>query len=326
MVKVQNIALLTSGGDSPGMNACVRAIVRASIYHGLNAYGVIDGFNGLIKDEMKLLSYDDVSYILQKGGTVLGTARCKEFHQKEFRQQAFENLKSRGVDALIVIGGDGSFTGARLLAEETGVAVIGIPATIDNDIFGTDYCIGFDTAMNNIIDAVDKIRDTASSHHRVFLVEVMGNNSGMLALHTAAACGAEEVFMPEKQEDLEEFSVKIQRALDANKSSIIIVAEGDEFGGAAEIFNYLKEKGMTERVRISVLGHLQRGGTPTYIDRLYSTLYGEHAVVSLLKGKSGLMIGHKNGELVEVDMAETGREVEPKNMDYLKLIRKLSVY
>ncbi|NOQ73790.1 MAG: 6-phosphofructokinase [Crocinitomix sp.] len=326
MLKIQNIAVLTSGGDSPGMNACIRSITRAAIYHEIGVYGVIDGFNGLIKNEFKPLSYHDVSNILQRGGTILGTARCKEFLDPDQRKIAYTNLKQLNIDALIVIGGDGSFKGASIFSQEFDLPIIGIPGTIDNDINGTDYTIGFDTALNNIVQAIDKIRDTASSHHRVFLVEVMGNNSGILALNAAAASGAEEVFMPERQEDLTLFEDKIKRALAANKSSIIVIAEGDQIGGAKEVYEYLKQKGLTDKVRVSVLGHLQRGGSPSFKDRLNATLFGEQAIVLLLQGKSNLMISITNGKVTSQNLAIAEKATQPKNMDYLKLIRKLSVY
>jgi 6-phosphofructokinase 1 len=326
MVKVQNIAVLTSGGDSPGMNAAIRAVVRSCVYHNINAYGVIDGFNGLISDQLIPLGYDDVSNILQRGGTILGTARCKEFHEAAQRNIAYDNLKRRNIDGLVVIGGDGSFKGASIFSKEFNIPVIGIPGTIDNDINGTDYTIGFDTAMNTIIHAVDNIRDTASSHHRVFLVEVMGNNSGVLALNTAVSSGAEEVFMPEKKEDLLEIHEKIARAVKANKSSIIIVAEGDQVGGAKEVFNYLQEFGLADKLRVSILGHIQRGGSPSYLDRLYATLFGEEAVACLIKGRSNLMIGVQEGRVVACDLLISQQPYQIKNMHYLKLIRKLSVY
>jgi 6-phosphofructokinase 1 len=326
MVKLQNIAVLTSGGDSPGMNACIRAVIRSCVYHKINGFGILDGFNGLIKDQFIPMGYDDVSNILQRGGTILGTARCKEFHDPAWRKVAFENLKKRNIDGLVIIGGDGSFKGASLLSEEYNIPVIGIPGSIDNDINGTDYAIGFDTAMNTIIRAVDNIRDTASSHHRVFLVEVMGNNSGVLALNTAVSSGAEEVFMPEKKEDLEEIREKIDRAVHANKSSIIIVSEGDQVGGAKEVFNYLQQFGLADKLRVSVLGHIQRGGSPTYQDRLYATLFGEEAVASLLQGKSNLMIGVQNGNVMSCNLSVSQQPYQIKNMHYLKLIRKLSVY
>ncbi|WP_027421554.1 6-phosphofructokinase [Crocinitomix catalasitica] len=326
MIKVQNIAVLTSGGDAPGMNACIRSVVRAAIYHGIGAFGVHDGFNGLINNNIVPLLYDDVSNILQRGGTILGTARSKDFRAKEFREVAHQNLKDRNIDALIVIGGDGSFKGMKTFSEEFDFPVIGIPATIDNDINGTDYAIGFDTALNNIIDAVDKIRDTASSHHRVFLVEVMGNNSGVLALHAAAASGAEEVFIPERQEDLLEFKGKIARAVNAKKSSIIIVSEGDGMGGAKEIYAYLKAEGLDTNIRVSILGHIQRGGSPSYLDRLYSALFGEEAIVCLLKGKRNLMTSLVDGKVTSVNITESFTRKTDLNMDYLKLIRKLSIY
>lgn len=326
MVKVQNIAVLTSGGDSPGMNAAIRAVVRSCVYHGINAYGIMDGFNGLITDHLIPMGYDDVSNILQRGGTILGTARCKEFHDPSYRKIAYENLKKRNIDGLVIIGGDGSFQGASVFSSEHDIAVIGIPGTIDNDISGTDYSIGFDTAMNTIIRAVDNIRDTASSHHRVFLVEVMGNNSGVLALNTAVSSGAEEVFMPEKKEDLDEIREKIDRAVHANKSSIIIVSEGDQVGGAKEVYQYLQGFGLADKLRVSVLGHIQRGGSPTYLDRLYATLFGEEAVAALLQGRSNLMVGVQNGNVVLCPLSVSQQPYEIKNMHYLKLIRKLSVY
>lgn len=326
MLKIQNIAVLTSGGDAPGMNACIRAVVRTGVYHEIGVFGVVDGFNGLVEDEFHELNYDSVSNILQRGGTILGTARSAKFMDPAFRKVAHENLKNRKIDALVVIGGDGSFKGASVFSSEFDFPVIGIPGTIDNDIKGTEYTIGFDTALNTVVKSLDNIRDTASSHHRIFLVEVMGNNSGVIALNAAAASGAEEVFMPERKEDLVVFEQKIGKALMANKSSIIVVSEGDQIGGAKEVFEYLKVKGLADRVRVSVLGHIQRGGSPSFLDRLNSTLFGEKAVVLLLKGERNKMVGIQNGKVVGVDLDEAQGEKENENMDYLKLIRKLSVY
>ncbi|UKN03041.1 6-phosphofructokinase [Paracrocinitomix mangrovi] len=324
--KIRNIALLTSGGDSPGMNACIRAVVRAALYHDLVPYGVYDGLNGLIKNEIKELKYKDVSNILQMGGTILGTARCKEFHEKEFRAKAYENLAAKNIDALIAIGGDGTFMGMSIFSNEFDIPVIGIPGTIDNDINGTEYTIGFDTALNTIINSIDNIRDTAASHHRIFLVEVMGNNSGTLALYAAAASGAREVFMPEKKEDLIEIKEKVKKAIAANRSSIIIVSEGDEIGGAQQLYDYLAEQHLADKIRFSVLGHIQRGGRPTFIDRLNATLFGEKAVVSLLQGRSNIMIGIKEGKVATEDFLLSQEKKSIQNMEYLKLIRKLSVY
>lgn len=326
MIKIQNIAVLTSGGDSPGMNACIRGVVRTAIFHGLGVYGVIDGFNGLIQNKFKALAYQDVSNILQRGGTILGTARSADFHLPEMRAIAHQHLKALNIEALIVIGGDGSFKGASIFGQEFNYPVIGIPGTIDNDIEGTEYTIGFDTALNTIIQAVDNIRDTAASHHRVFLVEVMGNNSGILALNAAAASGAEEVFIPEREEDLSAFVVKIERALQAQKSSIIIVSEGDQIGGARELYQFLEKKNLTDRIRISVLGHIQRGGSPSFIDRLNATLFGEKAVTTLLNGGTHLMIGIQDGQVATCPISISQSKAVPKNLDYLKLIHKLSIY
>jgi 6-phosphofructokinase 1 len=326
MIKIQNIAVLTSGGDAPGMNACIRAVVRTAIYHGIGVLGVIDGFNGLIQNNLKLLGYEDVSNILQRGGTILGTARSADFHLPEMRSIAHQHLLARNIQALIIIGGDGSFKGASIFGQEFNYPIIGIPGTIDNDIEGTDYTIGFDTALNTIIQAVDKIRDTAASHHRVFLVEVMGNNSGILALNAAAASGAEEVFIPEREEDMISFVEKIERALKAKKSSIIIVAEGDQVGGARQLYQFLEKQNLTERVRISVLGHIQRGGSPSFIDRLNATLFGEKAIVSLINGERDIMIGIQKGQVVKCAIHVSQVKVSPKNLDYLNLIRKLSIY
>lgn len=324
--KLRNIALLTSGGDAPGMNACIRAAVRSCLYHEITPFGVYDGYNGLIKNVIKEMKYRDVSNILQSGGTILDTARCPEFREYEFRKIAYDNLAALEIDALIGIGGDGTFAGLRDFSEEFDIKVVGIPGTIDNDINGTDYTIGFDTALNTIINAVDNIRDTASSHHRVFLVEVMGNKSGTLALFSAAASGAREVFMPEKKEDLNEIKEKVKQAIAANRSSIIIVSEGDQVGGAHELYNYLASHHLQEKIRVSVLGHIQRGGRPSFRDRLNATLFGEKAVASLLQGKTNIMVGIEEGKLSLNDISISQEKKSLQNMDYLKLIRKLSVY
>lgn len=323
--KVRNIALLTSGGDAPGMNACIRAVVRTCLYHKIGVFGVSDGYNGLIQDHFHKMEYSDVSNLLQTGGTILGTARCKEFHDFNFRKLAFDNLKNMDIEGLITIGGNGTFKGASVFSKEFDVPVIGIPATIDNDINGTDYTIGFDTALNTIIHAVDNIRDTAASHHRIFLVEVMGNNSGQLALHAAVASGAREVFMPEKNEDLPEIREKIKQAIAMKRSSMIIVSEG-EVGGADKVKQYLDEHGLASKIRVSVLGHIQRGGRPSYKDRFNAALFGEAAVVALIQGKSNLMVGLTDGKLRLQDISLAEQDGRLENMDYLKLIRKLSVY
>lgn len=326
MLKIQNIAVLTSGGDSPGMNACIRAIVRAAIYHGIGAFGVLDGFNGLIQNNFKKLDYDSVSNIIQRGGTILGTARSADFFSHDSRKLAHQHLIEHNIQALIVIGGDGSFKGASLFSSEFNFPVIGIPGTIDNDIVGTDYTIGFDTALNTIVTAIDHIRDTASSHHRVFLIEVMGNNAGILAINAALSSGAEEVFIPERNENLASFQSKVKKALAANKSSIIVVAEGDQLGGAQALYEILKQNGLADRVRVTILGHIQRGGAPSFKDRLNATLFGEQAVMLLLRGESNLMVGIQNGMVTTCALSVSQKKSFSKNIEYLQIIRKLSTY
>ena len=323
---VQNIAVLTSGGDSPGMNACVRAVVRAGIYHNFNVFGVFDGFNGLIDDDLKSLDYHSVSNIISRGGTILGTERSDRFLDVKFREQAFNNLKTRGITTIVVIGGDGSYMGMKALFEDFGINYIGIPGTIDNDIIGSNYSIGFDTALNNIIDAIDKIRDTASSHHRIFLVEVMGNTSGVLALNSAIASGAEDVFIPEREEDLKIFETKIRKALIAKKSSIIIVSEGDQLGGAKELYNYLVDKDLHKKVRVSILGHLQRGGAPSFKDRMMATQFGAKAIEMIISGDLNKLIGTNAGEIYSYNIQEKTTKLIPKNFEALKLVKKLSIY
>ncbi len=324
--KVRNIAVLTSGGDAPGMNACVRAVVRAGIYHHFNVYGVIDGFNGLIDDNFKPLQYTSVSNIISKGGTVLGTERSPRFREKKYREIAFQNIKKREIDTIVVIGGDGSYKGVKVFSEEYGINFIGIPGTIDNDIYGSNYSIGFDTALNNIIEAIDKIRDTASSHHRIFLVEVMGNRSGVLALNSAIATGAEDVFIPERNEDLNVFEDKIKKAYEFKKSSIIIVSEGDQIGGAKELYHYLAKKGMESKVRVAILGHIQRGGSPTYKDRMMATQFGAKAIDMILENDVNKLIGTKDGKIYSYEFTETVTKQLPSNFNALKLIKKLSRY
>ncbi len=324
--KKRNIALFTSGGDAPGMNACLRAVTRAGIYHKMNVYGVEDGFNGLIDDNFKPLQYTSVSNIISKGGTILGTERSPRFREKEYREIAYQNIKKRDIDTIVVIGGDGSYKGVKVFSEEYGINFIGIPGTIDNDIYGSNYAIGFDTALNNIIEAIDKIRDTASSHHRIFLVEVMGNRSGVLALNSAIATGAEDVFIPERDEDLNVFEEKIKKAYEFKKSSIIIVSEGDQIGGAKELYHYLAKKGMETKVRVAILGHIQRGGSPTYKDRMMATQFGAKAIDMILENDVNKLIGTKDGKIYSYEFTETVTKQLPSNYDALKLIKKLSRY
>ncbi len=326
MTKIQNIAILTSGGDSQGMNACIRSVTRKAIAENISVFGVLDGFNGLIDNDLKKMDYKSDSNIIQRGGTVLGSARSKRFLKKKYRKLAYDNLVNNQIDAIVVIGGDGSFNGARVFNQEFDIPFIGIPGTIDNDIIGTDYTIGFDTALNNIIEAIDKIRDTASSHHRIFLIEVMGNSSGMLALNAALTTGAEDVFLPETKEDFNRFETKIKMAIKANKSSIMVVSEGDEIGGAKELYAYLREKGLHDKIRVCILGHVQRGGSPSFKDRKMATLFGAEAVSLLIEGKFNFLLGTKNNEIYHYRFNEIVTKKPMIDEKALSLIYDLSVY
>lgn len=295
---MKNIAVLTSGGDAPGMNAAIRAIVRTGIFNDLNVWGIKNGFEGLIEDKMLQLQTTDVSNIIQKGGTILKTVRSAEFQTIEGRKKAYENLKNRAIDALVVIGGDGSFKGAQQFYQEHGMPIVGIPGTIDNDIKGTDYTLGFDTACNTAVDAIDKIRDTASAHNRIFIVEVMGRDAGNLALYSGIACGAEDILIPESFTNVSTILERICEDKRRQKlTRIIVVAEGDEFGGAMDLLPHVQRRFPDLSVRVSILGHIQRGGSPTCFDRIQGSRMGVAAVEALLKGKTNLMIGLKEWEI-----------------------------
>lgn len=297
--KYNSIAVLTSGGDAPGMNAAVRAVVRYGISNGCKVQGIMRGYSGLLESEMVELGPSSVANIIQRGGTLLKTDRCLPFHKKEIRKEAAAILKSKGIDGLVVIGGDGSFTGAHLLEKETGFPVVGIPGTIDNDIAETDDTIGFDTAVNTAIEAIDRIRDTASSHNRTFLVEVMGRSSGYIAIQVAMGGGAETVILPEKKQTIQSICQTIDRGIQRGKtSSIIIVAEGQKPGMSYRLADELIERGYSTKV--CILGHTQRGGTPTAHDRVLASVLGASAVAYLLAGQSDSMIGVQNGQVVRV--------------------------
>jgi len=312
--KVSNIAVLTSGGDAPGMNAAIRAVVRACSYYEVRCYGVYRGYEGLINNEIEELNARSVRNIINKGGTFLKSARSKTFRTKEGRKQAYDNLIKNNIDALVVIGGDGSFTGALKLSEEFAFPVIGIPGTIDNDINGTDYTIGYDTALNTVVDAIDKIRDTASSHNRLFLVEVMGRDAGDIALNSGIGAGAEEILIPEENMGIERLIDSLKKSKKTGKtSSIIVVAEGERETSGKNIFElgeYVEEHLEGYEVRVSVLGHIQRGGKPTCFDRVLASKLGVGAVEALLDGKKDVMIGtvHKNVSLVPLKEALEKRE------------------
>lgn len=305
--KITKIAVLTSGGDAPGMNAAIRAVVRASSYYNLECFGVYRGYQGLIDDEIVELNARSVRNIINKGGTFLKSARCKEFRSKEGRKKAYDNLVKNNIEALVVIGGDGSFTGALKLSEEFDFPVIGIPGTIDNDINGTDYTIGYDTALNTVVEAIDKIRDTASSHNRLFLIEVMGRDAGDIALNAGIGAGAEEILIPEENLGVERLLESLIRSKKSGKtSSIVIVAEGDKSGkNIFELGEYVEEQLDGYEVRVSVLGHIQRGGSPSCYDRVLASKLGIAAVEALLDGKRDVMVGivHKKETIVPLKTA-----------------------
>ncbi len=299
MSEIKKIAILTSGGDAPGMNAAIRAVVRTCAYHNVKAIGVYRGYQGMIENDFEELNARSVRNIINRGGTFLKSARSAEFRTPEGRKKAYENLKSTGADALIVIGGDGSFTGALLFNEEFGFPVMGIPGTIDNDIYGTTYTLGYDTALNTVVEAIDKIRDTASSHNRMFFIEVMGRDAGFIALNTGIGGGAEKILIPEQHSKLEELLTDIEQSHNKGKTSnIIVVAEGDKTGkNVFELKEYIEKKHPEYDIRVSVLGHMQRGGAPTCFDRVLASRMGVKAVESLLEGKSNFMVGINNDKI-----------------------------
>ncbi|NND95123.1 MAG: 6-phosphofructokinase [Flavobacteriales bacterium] len=302
--KIKSIALLTSGGDAPGMNAAIRAVVRACVYYGVSVYGIKRGYQGMIEGDIEEMHVRSVSNILSRGGTMLKSSRSEEFRTVEGRKKAFENIKSRGIDGLIVIGGNGTFTGANVFTGEHDIPTMGIPGTIDNDLYGTDYTIGYDTATNVITDCIDKIRDTASSHDRLFFVEVMGRDSGFLALRAGIATGAIAVMLPEEKRSIDDL-VKILETGAANKktSSIVIVAEGESYGGAYEVARQVEEKYSNYDTKVTILGHLQRGGSPSCLDRVIASQMGVHAVESLLRGSREHMVATVNDRLQLVPYA-----------------------
>lgn len=326
MSKVNKIAVLTSGGDAPGMNPCIRAVVRTGIYHGLQVVGVKQGYQGLINNNMYDMNERSVSNILHLGGTILKTARCLEFKTESGLEKAYQNLKTRGVDGLIVIGGDGTFTGAERFSRIYDIPVIGIPGTIDNDLYGSDFTLGFDTATNTVIDALDKIRDTADAHDRLFFIEVMGRDSGCIALRAGIAGGAEAILLPEKETAIDELIKNLRSGSNKKSSSIVIVAEGDKNGGAYGIAKHVKEHIPSYDVKVTILGHLQRGGSPSSFDRVLGSRLGYAAVNALINGETRKMVGLKGNtiQLAELDEAISHHEfkLEP---DLLEMVDILAI-
>ncbi|MDO5656554.1 MAG: 6-phosphofructokinase [Flavobacteriaceae bacterium] len=319
------IAVVTSGGDAPGMNAALRAVVRACSYHKIRCKGVRLGYQGLITNDIVELGPRSVSNIINRGGTILKTARSSDFKTKEGRQKAFENIQKNNIDGLVVIGGDGSFTGAMTLEKEFGIKTIGVPGTIDNDIFGTDSTIGYDTALNTAMDAIDKIRDTATSHNRLFFIEVMGRDAGFIALNSGIASGAQDILIPEKKDDIETLFSSIERGEKAGKlSNIIVVAEGEELGGVYDLAKFTKMKYPKFDVRVTVLGHIQRGGDPTCADRVLGSRLGIAAVEGLLNGKSAVMAGIRSNKVVYTSFEDAIQKQNVINKELIRIVEILA--
>jgi len=321
---MRKIGIFTSGGDSPGMNAAIRAVVRTALYNNVPVIGIYNGYQGMIEGTMDEISFSDVGNIIQRGGTILGSARSKDFLTPEGRALAFENLKKHNVDGLIVIGGDGSYRGAITFEAEYGIPMNGLPGTIDNDIYGTEATIGYDTALNTVVEAVDKIRDTASSHHRAFFVEVMGRHAGFIGLDSGIAVGAEMALIPEEETNIDSIIMYLNSIRGQKKSSIILVSEGDDAGGAIEIMNKVKPHLDGFDVRASVLGHMQRGGNPSAYDRILASRLGVKATEDLINGISGNAYGVKGNDVISISFHEALAKNNPIDRTKLRVIEILS--
>ncbi|MFT5619491.1 MAG: 6-phosphofructokinase 1 [Arenicella sp.] len=323
---MKRIAVFTSGGDSPGMNSCIRSAVRGAIYNGVEVFGIVRGYKGMIDDDFRLLDSQSVSNIIQRGGTMLKSARSEEFRTKKGREKAYENLKKHKIDGMVACGGNGTFTGAEIFHKEFGIPTVGVPGTIDNDLYGTDYTLGFDTAVNTALDAVDKIRDTADSHDRVFFIEVMGRDAGYIAMQTGISCGAELVLIPENPDSLEAVIETLRGRRDSSKSSsIIIVAEGEEIGSAHYISLKVKDELPKLDIRVTTLGHVQRGGSPTARDRILGSRLGLAAVDALLEGRSNVMAGVVNDDVIFTSFGEAINKKKPFNKDLIRMVNILSI-
>ncbi|MFR9533897.1 MAG: 6-phosphofructokinase [Rikenellaceae bacterium] len=328
MMAIKCIGVLTSGGDAPAMNAALRAVTRSAISNGYTVKGIMRGYKGLVCNEIKDFTSRSVSNIIQHGGTILKTARCKEFQTVEGRKIAYDNMVAAGIDALVVIGGDGSLTGAQIFAEEYNVPIVGLPGTIDNDLGGTDSTIGYDTALNTIVECVDKLRDTASSHERLFFVEVMGRSAGYLALNGAIASGSEAAIIPEMETEVDQLAELIEKGFRKTKNSaIVLVAENPKIGGAFGLAERVKKEYPQYDARVTILGHIQRGGSPTAFDRILASRMGEKAIEALMEGQRNVMIGTKNGDLVFVPFVKAINHTNNKAIDRsdVELVRVLSM-
>ncbi len=322
--QVTKIGVLTSGGDAPGMNAAVRAVVRTGIYHGLEVFGIYRGYSGMIDDDIVQMNSRSVANIIQRGGTILKTARSKEFFELEGREKAYKNLAKRGINGLVIIGGDGSFRGAQKFSHEFDIPCIGIPGTIDKDIAGTDFTIGFDTAVNTAVEAIDKIRDTADAHDRLFIVEVMGRDAGYIALHSGIATGAENILIPEAKTNIEELVNSLTEKEKRQKLvNLIVVAEGDEFG-ANEIADVIRKRLPQTDTRVCILGHIQRGGSPTCLDRLIASRMGYHSVECLLEGRNNVMVGILNNKVHYTPLDKAVKAKQKITDDWFKIVKILA--
>lgn len=322
---IKRIAVFTSGGDAPGMNAAIRAVARTAIYHDLHVYGIHGGYDGMIRGDISRLELRDVGNIMQRGGTILKTARSKEFKTPEGRMKAMESLRANDIDACVAIGGNGTFTGALVFNQEHDIPFVGLPGTIDNDLYGTDYTIGFDTAINTAMEAVDKIRDTADSHNRLFFIEVMGRHSGYIALHTAIGTGASNVFLPEVPNSVEDLVHELRFAAKRHKLfNLVIVAEGNESGNAETLAAFVKEKAPEFDTKVTVIGHLQRGGAPTCSDRVLASRLGFASVEALMKGKRNVAIGIVNDHITYTPFEDAIKKTKDLNKDLINMAQILA--
>src|SRR6266496_1772000 len=323
--KVTKVGVLTSGGDAPGMNAAIRAVVRTGIYNGLEVYGIMRGYQGLIEDDIARMESRSVANIIQRGGTILKTARCKEFFDYPGRKKGYENLKKREIDALVVIGGDGSFRGAVKFNQEFNIPCIGIAGTIDKDIHGTDFTIGFDTAVNTAVEAIDKIRDTMDAHDRIFVIEVMGRDAGYIALHSGIATGAENILIPERKTDIDALVSGLQETERRKKLvNLIVVAEGENFGGAAEVQKRILANLPNAEIRVCILGHIQRGGSPSCLDRLIASRMGYHAIECLIEGRYNVFVGIMNNKMHYIPLENAVKTKGKIGDEWLKIVKILA--
>jgi 6-phosphofructokinase 1 len=322
---VTKIGVLTSGGDSPGMNACVRAVVRSGIYYGMEVYGIMRGYTGMVENDIFKMESRSVANIIQRGGTILKTSRCKDFFTPEGRKKAYSNLKKHGIDGLVIIGGDGSFRGAQIFSNEYDIPCIGLPGTIDKDIAGTDFTIGFDTAVNTAVEAIDKIRDTADAHDRLFVIEVMGRDAGYIALHSGIATGAENILIPERKTDIEEIIKSLAEKERRHKLvNLIVVAEGDDFGGGDHVAKIIKDRLNQLEVRVCILGHIQRGGSPSCFDRLIASRMGYTAVECLKDGKFNVFVGIVNNRMHYIPLNEAVKKKQRISEEWMKIVKILA--